>query len=129
MTKGEVVMALGKARLSGCDRTALAEGIVQDAVIEGDRVRVVLLDSIGGAPVPDARAEALRAAAAAVPGVAQAVAGRRPAGSVPGPRPRPPARARVILPVASGLFVPASKAGRACADLAAGLVRAAVSAA
>ena len=108
MEKREVIAALGRARLSGCDRGALAEGVVQDILIEGDRVRVILFESIGGAPVPEAWVEALRAAASSVPGVREASVERRPAGSVAGARPAAPARprievdARLVVSVASG---------------------------
>ena len=49
MEKGEVIAALGRARLSGRDRGSLAEGIVKDVFIDGGHVRVVLFDRIGGA--------------------------------------------------------------------------------
>jgi ATP-binding protein involved in chromosome partitioning len=108
MEKRDVITALGRARLSGCDRGALAEGIVQDVVIEGDRVRVILFDRIGGAPVPEAWVDALRNAAASVPGVGEVRVERRPAGSAAAAAPAPVARARievearVVVAVASG---------------------------
>jgi ATP-binding protein involved in chromosome partitioning len=107
--KREVIRALGRAKLPGAEQGAIAQGLVQDVVVEGDHVRVYLFDKVaGGRPVPAEWPPLLQQAVQAVPGVRGATVELRAAGTVPTAQPQR-GRPRVqlagttaVLAVASG---------------------------
>jgi ATP-binding protein involved in chromosome partitioning len=111
VAKGDVIRALNRARLSGSERGAIAQGLVQDVVVDGDRVQVFLFDQVGGAPVPQAWVEALRNAVSALPGVARAEVEARPAGAVPQQRTAGRARPTVEVGAATAVLAVASGKG------------------
>lgn len=101
--KRQIIQALSRARLSGCDRGAIAQGLVQDVVVQGDRVHVYLVDRLGGAPLPRDWVEVLENAVRAVPGVRDVAMELR----APGAMPPPPAaaRARPVVQVGSARVI------------------------
>jgi ATP-binding protein involved in chromosome partitioning len=107
--KREVIRALGRAKLSGATQGAIAMGLVQDVVVQGDVVQVYLFDKVGGQPVPPAWTDALRAAVAAVPGVREARVELRAAGAVPTAQPQ---RGRPRVELAPGTAVLAIASGK-----------------
>jgi ATP-binding protein involved in chromosome partitioning len=104
--KRAVIQAVSRARLPGSDRGAIALGLVQDVVVDQDRVRVILFDQAAGNAVPKSWADAVEAAVRSVPGVVAAAVEVRPA-AAPAPaagRGRPVVRVpgAHIVAVASG---------------------------
>ena len=86
--KRDVIRALSRCQLSGCEGGPLKSGLVLDVLVSSQdgAVAVLLVDRIGGpkgAPVPAAWAEIIQATVAAVPGIGPVTVEQRPAGSVP----------------------------------------------
>ncbi len=83
--KRDVVRALSRCQLTGCEGGALKAGVVIDVLIGADGVVTILLvDRIGGprgAPVPARWVDAMQAVVAAVPGVTAVRMEHRPYGS------------------------------------------------
>ncbi len=82
--KREVIRALGRAKLPGAEQGAIAQGLVQDVVVDGDRVLVYVFDKVAdGRPIPAGWPAALQQAVQAVSGVRQVSIEMRPAGTPP----------------------------------------------
>lgn len=82
--KRAVISALNRAALAGAERGAVSQGLIIDVLVTDDQVLVLVAERVGGpqgAPVPPAWVEALRAAAAGVPGVRAARVELRPVGT------------------------------------------------
>ncbi len=84
-TKGNVIRALPRCPLTGCEGGALKAGLVIDVLVAADgAVSVLLVDRTGepnGAPVPPRWGELMAASVAAVPGVTGVLMQQRPFGS------------------------------------------------
>ncbi|HVB11223.1 MAG TPA: Mrp/NBP35 family ATP-binding protein [Bacillota bacterium] len=107
--KREVIRALGRAKLAGAEQGAIAQGLVQDVVVDGDSVRVYLFDKLGGKPIPQEWPKALQQAVQGVPGVKAAIIEMRAAGTVPTAQPQ---RGRPLVHLAENTAVLAVASGK-----------------
>ncbi len=82
--KRAVISALNRTALRGSAKGAVSLGLIIDVLVEGDTVRVLINERVGGPngePVPEDWVQALEAAVAAVAGVRAVHLERRPVGT------------------------------------------------